>query len=179
MRKRTAGNDALLFRDVELPGDPPMKPAALRPDVPLFVAAALLMAGAWRTGGSPRVIHLVANEYAFIAPETTPAGLTTFTLENRGLKFHEVLVGLLRPGASGADIIATHKQGIGFRQLGQFYLEGDPSGALFASPGKTSAGSLTLDLQRGRSYVLVCQLRDSTGAVQHAMLGMFRILRVE
>ena len=139
----------------------------------------MLVAGAWRSDSSPRMIHLVANEYAFIAPEVTPAGPTTFTLENQGTKFHEVLVGLLRPGAGGAEIIATHKQGIGFRQLAQFYLEGDASGALFASPGKTSAGSLTLDLKRGRSYVLVCQLRDSTGAVQHAMLGMFRVLRVE
>jgi hypothetical protein len=156
-----------------------MKPASLRPPVPLVVALALLALVAWRPASSPRVIHLVANEYAFIAPETTPAGPTTFTLENQGSKFHEVLVGLLRPGAGGADIIATHKQGIGFRQLGQFYLEGDAGGALFASPGKTSAMSLTVDLQRGRSYVLVCQLRDSTGAVQHVMLGMFRILRVE
>lgn len=179
MRKRTAGGVALLFRDAELPGNPLVKPLALRPVVPLFVAVALLMTGGWRSGAAPRVIHLVANEYAFIAPESTPAGLTTFTLENQGSKFHEVLVGLLRPGAGGADIIATHKQGVGFRQLGQFYLEGDPSGALFASPGRTSAGSLTLDLRRGRSYVLVCQLRDSTGAVQHVMLGMFRIVRVE
>ncbi len=136
-------------------------------------------AGAWRAQAPARTIRLVANEYAFIAPEVTPAGPTTFSLENQGTKFHEVLVGLLRPGAGAAEILATHKQGIGFRQLAQFYLDGDASGALFASPGKTSAGSITLDLRRGRSYVLLCQLRDSTGGIQHAMLGMFRILRVE
>jgi hypothetical protein len=156
-----------------------MKPAALRAGAPLFVAVTLLLAGAWRSVGSPRVIHLVANEYAFIAPEVTPAGPTSFTLENQGTKYHEVLIGLLRPGAGAAEIVAAHKQGIGFRQLAQFYLDGDASGALFAAPGKTSAASLMLDLRGGRSYVLICQLRDSTGAMPHALLGMFRILRVQ
>jgi hypothetical protein len=156
-----------------------MRPHLLRYALPLPVLAVLVVAGAWRTSTPPRVFHLIANEYAFIAPESTPAGPTTFTLENRGTKFHEVLVGLLRPGAGAAEIVATHKQGIGFRQLAQYYLDGDASGALFASPGKTSAGSITLALKPGRSYALVCQLRDSTGAIQHAMLGMFRVLRVE
>jgi hypothetical protein len=146
---------------------------------PLSLVAAFLIVGAWPSATPPRVIHLIANEYAFIAPEVTRAGPTTFTLENRGAKFHEVLVGLLRPGAGAAEIVAAHKQGVGFRQLAQYYLDGDASGALFAGPGKTSAAGLTIDLQRGRSYVLVCQLRDSVGAVQHASLGMFRILRVE
>lgn len=146
---------------------------------PLSLAAALVVAGTWTPGGQPRVIHVIANEYAYIAPEVTRAGPTTFTLENRGTKFHELLIGLLRPGASAAQIVATHQQGIGFRQLSQFYLDGDADAALFASPGKTSAARVTVDLLAGRSYVLLCQLRDSTGAVQHAALGMFRILRVE
>jgi hypothetical protein len=146
---------------------------------PLSFIGLALFATAWRPAAAPRVIHIVANEYAFIAPEVTPAGPTTFTLENRGMKFHEVLIGLMRPGAGPAQVVAAHQQGAGFRVLSQYYLEGDAGGAIFASPGNTSIVSLTVDLQRGRSYVLLCQLRDSVGAMQHAALGMFRILRVE
>jgi hypothetical protein len=151
----------------------------LRRAGPPVLVGALLLAAARYPGAQPRAIHLVASEYSFVAPETTPPGPTTFTLENRGTKFHEVLIGLLRPGAGAAEIVATHKLGVPFRQLSQHYLEGDASAALFAGPGQTSPASVTIDLKSGRSYVLVCQLRDSVGAVQHAAMGMFRVVRVE
>lgn len=127
----------------------------------------------------PRAIHVVANDYAFATPETTPAGPTTFTLENRGSKFHEMFIGLLKPGATAAQIAVTHQQGIGFRQLSGAYLDGDATVALFASPGAASPARATVDLLSGRSYVIFCQLRDSLGGPQHAALGMFRVLRVE
>lgn len=143
------------------------------------VVIALLIGTACAVPPAPRAIHVVANDYAFATPETTPAGPTTFTLENRGAKFHEMFIGLLKPGATAAQIAATHQQGIGFRQLPGEYLEGDVTVALFASPGAVSPARVTVDLLGGRSYVVFCQLRDSLGAPQHAALGMFRVLRVE
>jgi hypothetical protein len=157
-------------------GDP-MLLQPLRPTGRLPLVAAFLIAGVWHA--APRVIHVIASDYSLTGPESVRPGATTFTLENRGAKFHEMFIGLLRPGAGAAEIVAAHKQGVGFRLLSQFYLDGDADAALMAAPGKTSAARITVDLLRGRSYVLFCQLRDSVGALQHAALGMFRILRVE
>ena len=105
------------------------------------------------------------------------AGPVTFTFENRGAKQHELFIGLLRSGATPAQIMDAHQKGIGFRQLPSVYLDGEPSAALFAWPAKTSSARVTLDLVRGRTYVLFCQLRDSIGLPQHAALGMVRLLR--
>jgi hypothetical protein len=127
----------------------------------------------------PQTIHVIAHDYAFSTPEAAHAGPVTFTLENRGTKQHELFIGLLRPRTTSAQITEAHQKGITFRQLPDVYLDGEPSVALFAWPGKTSPARVTLDLVRGRSYILFCQLRDSIGLPQHAALGMFRLLQVE
>ena len=123
-------------------------------------------------------VHVIAHDYAFVAPESARAGRVTFTLENRGAKLHELFIGLLRPGTTPAQILEAHTKGIPFRQLSTVYLEGDPAVALFASPGTASPARAMLDLERGRSYILFCQLRDTIGLPQHAAMGMFRLLRV-
>lgn len=128
---------------------------------------------------APPGIHVVAGDYAFQSPEAARPGPTVFTLENRGAKDHEMFIGLLRPEATAPQILAAHRKGLGFRQLPDVHLDGAASAALFAAPGTTSAARVTLDLLRGRSYVLFCQLRDSIGAPQHAALGMFRVLRID
>jgi hypothetical protein len=134
--------------------------------------------GACKGAEQPFAIDVVANEYAFVSPDSTRSGPTVFALANRGAKDHELFIGLLRPGATTSQIAAAHQQGVGFRQLPKIYLDGAASVALIASPGTTSPARVTLDLLPGRSYVLFCQLRDSVGAPQHAALGMFRLLRV-
>ncbi|HEV8260271.1 MAG TPA: hypothetical protein VGQ19_05875 [Burkholderiales bacterium] len=134
--------------------------------------------GACKRAEQPVAIDVVANDYAFTSPDSTPSGPTVFTLANRGTKDHELFIGLLRPEATAAQIAAAHQQGIGFRQLPKIYLDGAASVALIAAPGTTSPARVTLNLLPGRSYVLFCQLRDSVGAPQHAALGMFRLLRV-
>lgn len=123
-------------------------------------------------------VHVVANDFAFTAPDSAQAGRTTFTMENRGTRVHEMFIGLLRPNVTAAQITVAHQKGLGFRQLRGVYLDDDLDVALFAWPGETSAASATLDLAQGRSYILLCQLRDSLGMPQHAALGMFKVLHV-
>jgi len=126
----------------------------------------------------PVSINVVARDYAFTAPDSTRSGPTVFTLNNQGTKDHELFIGLLRPGATPAQITAAHQQGIPFRQLSKAYLDEPVGVALIAAPRTASPARVTLDLLPGRSYVLFCQLRDSLGAPQHAAMGMFHVLRV-
>ena len=138
----------------------------------------------WAVGTRSRhppavTIRVIAHDYAFTAPETAKAGATTFTLENRGTKVHEMFIGLLRQGLGAEQIAVAHQRNINFRDLSKAYLDGDVSVALFAWPGKASPARASLDLVAGRSYILLCQLRDSLTMPQHAALGMFRVLRVD
>lgn len=126
----------------------------------------------------PSRIRVIAQDYALEAPDSARAGSTAFEFENHGAKDHELFVGLLRPGVQTADIVAAHQKGLGFRQLQNAYLDGAAGGMLFALPGTRSAATLVVPLAAGRSYILLCQLRDSVGAPQHAALGMFHVLRV-
>ena len=124
----------------------------------------------------PIVVHVIAHDYAFEAPEVARAGLVTFDFENRGEKDHELLVGLLRPGMGASDIVAAHQKGTGFSKLQDAYLDGAAPGVLFATPHTRSPATFTLPFVAGRTYVLLCQLRDSVGATQHAAMGMFRFM---
>ena len=53
------------------------------------------------------------------------------------------------------------------------------NGALLAGPGELSRAQLIVPLARGKTYVLLCQLRDTLGTPQHAVLGMFRMLHAK
>ena len=78
------------------------------------------------------------------------------------------------------DIVATHqKVGVSFRTLQNEYLDGAAVGMLYAAPGTRSPARLSVPALTGRSYVLLCQLRDSVGMPQHIVLGMFKVLRVQ
>ena len=127
----------------------------------------------------PQDIHVVANDYALLAPDTVPAGLARFSLENRGRAVHELMLGLLQPGKGARDIVQAGQANVRFRDLPQHYLEDPSFGAQFAWPGATSPAQITVRLQAGRDYALLCTLRDSTTAPMHAALGMLRVLRVK
>ena len=124
-------------------------------------------------------VHVVARDYALQAPDTLRAGRTEFELENAGGRVHELIVALVRPGTTAADIMAAHQRGLTLRQLPGAYLDGIAGGALFAAPGASSPATLTVSLASGRDYVLLCQLRDTVGASTHAMLGMFHLVHVK
>jgi hypothetical protein len=124
----------------------------------------------------PRTLHVIATEYALQAPDSADAGTTIFTLQNRGRLVHELVIGLLRPGAGARQMVEAAQHNARLRDLGNLYLDGPPFGALMSWPGVTSSGRFTLDLRSGRDYALLCQLRDSTQAPQHSALGMVRVL---
>ena len=126
--------------------------------------------------GQSAAVRVIARDYALTAPDSVRAGSVRFEFENQGTRDHELLIGLLRPGTTAADIIAAHQRGVGFRQLPTAYLENAVSGMLFAAPGTRSPATLIVPLISGRAYVLLCQLRDSIGAPSHAVLGMFHLI---
>jgi len=143
-----------------------------------FLGVLMAALGACSASTAPPVVPVVASDYAFSAPDTVAAGLTAFSLENRGAQQHEMHIGLLRPGFAPSQIVEAARRGTGFRLLSEVYLEGAMHGALFAWPRTTSPARLTVELVRGRSYILLCTFRDSTAAPQHAALGMFHFLQV-
>jgi hypothetical protein len=128
--------------------------------------------------GDPRVVRVVTTDYALQAPDSVPAGVTQFVVENRGQVPHEMVIGLLRPDMGIPQMVGAARENVRLRVLSDRYLDGPPYGAVFAWPGATSAGRMTVDLQKGQRYALLCTLRDSTEAPQHAALGMVRVLRV-
>lgn len=139
-----------------------------------------LHSGAIRGQRTPLVtVRVVARDYALQGPDTLRAGRVEFELQNEGSKVHELIVALVRPGTTIADIVAAHQRGLTLRQLPTAYLDGIAGGVLFASPGASSPATLTVALLGGREYVLLCQLRDSVGASSHAMLGMFHLVHVK
>jgi len=124
-------------------------------------------ASAPRTSDAAQVT-IVGDDYAFLQPPTTlPAGLTLFSFQNRGRVRHEMVVGLLKPGVSVRDYLDVVKQ-LGRRRD----LLESTIGLLMATPADTSGGRLLAWLIPGRSYIVVCTLRDTPDAQPHAMLGM-------
>lgn len=132
-----------------------------------------------RAGKAATIVRVVALDYAFQSPDSVAAGSVAFEFENRGQRFHELMVGLLRPGVTASDIASAHQRGINFRQLTDAYLAEGVSGMLFAEAGELSPAQLVVPLARGKTYVLLCQLRDSLGKPQHVQLGMFRLLHAK
>jgi hypothetical protein len=117
---------------------------------------------------APTQVTIVGNDYAFVqAPTTLPAGETLFAFENRGKVRHEFSLGLLKPGVAIQDVLNMVTQGGRRRNLIE-----SPIGILIANPSDTSGGRLLARLMPGRSYVVICTLRDTAGAQPHAALGM-------
>jgi hypothetical protein len=129
-------------------------------------------------GGRSHDIRVVASDYALHAPDSVASGLAHFTLENRGRVVHELVVGLLQRGKGAREIVEAAQANARLRDLPAQYLEGPPFAAQFAWPGATSPATVTVELQAGREYALICTLRDTMTAPQHAALGMLRVLRV-
>ena len=148
--------------------------------VAFILGAALAIAPRTFAQPSSQVVKVVAHDYALQAPDSIRAtNQITFEFENEGKRDHELIIGLLRPGMGANEIVATHQKGANFRQLQDSYLDGAAVGMLYAAPGTKSPARLSVPAVTGRSYILLCQLRDSAGMPQHVLLGMFKVLRVQ
>jgi hypothetical protein len=118
---------------------------------------------------SPAQVAILGDDYAFLHPPTTlPSGETLFAFENRGKVRHEMSLALLKPGVTADDAMrAVMDPGARRRDLYDKSI-----GVLLAFPGDTAGGRLLVRLIPGRTYVILCTLRDKPDAPQHIALGM-------
>lgn len=120
-------------------------------------------------GGTPYEVTVVARDFAFDAPDSIPAGVTTFRLENQGPGLHQIDVVRLDPGHTAeefADVMAAKEPWPTWMTF--------LGGANAPEAGGTALA--TLDLGPGH-YLLTCLIvapDKNTGrpvsSVQHGMM---------
>ena len=116
----------------------------------------------------PMVVNIVATDYAFAAPDTIPAGLTTFTMLNQGRELHQaVLVGAA--DKTWQELQAAMTAPGPFAPWLKF-----PGGPGVVAGGDSS--NATARLAPG-NYFIVCFIAGPDG-VMHVMKGMVRRLVV-
>jgi hypothetical protein len=121
---------------------------------------------------TPRTVVVRGLDYAFQAPDTVPAGLTLFVLENQGTVRHELVLVRLKQGHTLAEVIAAKTP------PERLALYDGIVGLIVAEPGARAMGTLTTDLTQGRTYVLTCNLRDAPDKQLHLAQGMAHVLQV-
>ena len=122
-------------------------------------------------------VMITASEYAFVAPETIPAGLVTLRLVNRGTELHHAVLWRLEQGKTLADLQA------GLAQAMKHPAEPPPPPppwlTFLGGPNAVLAGDtamVTETLAPG-NYALVCLIPGPDG-VPHVAKGMLRPLVV-
>jgi uncharacterized cupredoxin-like copper-binding protein len=144
----------------------------------LVAAATVMAAGCGRAeaaparvaaAADPRVVTVVAREFAFQAPDEVPAGLVTFQLQNRGTALHHMAIMRLDDGKTLQDLFAAFQAGGAPPAWAH-----DVGGPNAPDPGSDS--NATLMLEPG-SYALLCFV-DMPDHVPHVMKGMAKLLRV-
>lgn len=137
----------------------------------LFVIASTAVAagGRDRSAFTPpagsHVVTIVAREYSFSMPDSIPAGLTTFVLEDEGKENHHLELVKLAPGKTMADVMAL------FTKPGTPPIGLTPVGGP-NTPGPGGESNMTLVLQPGR-YVAFCVIPAPDGK-PHIMHGMIK-----
>ena len=116
------------------------------------------------------VVTLTATDYAFEAPDTIPAGFTTFRLVNNSEQFHMAQLIKLEGGRTLDDFLKAYSEA--FRTVGPrpewAKRLGGPGGA--EPHGGSNA---TLHLEPG-SYAWICLMNPPPDRVPHVMKGMAR-----
>ena len=108
---------------------------------------------------APNVVRLTATEYAFQAPDTLPAGWTTFHLTNQGEEVHYGHIVQLEPGRTVEELVDAYAEAIRTSGPRPKWVTrfGGPGGA---TPGDSS--NVTQYLEPG-SYVWICPVEDGDG----------------
>ena len=121
------------------------------------------------TTRAPNVVALSADEYTVTAPDTIPAGWTTFRLANHGEEIHYGHMVRLDSGKTVQQMVEAYAEAI--RTSGprpKWVLRfGGPGGAV---PGDSS--NSTQYLEPG-SYVWICPVEDNSGT-PHFAKGEFK-----
>ena len=119
---------------------------------------------------NPRVVTVVARDFAFQAPDEVPAGVVTFQLQNRGAALHHMSVIRLDGGKTLQDLLAAMQASPG--KLPAWAHEvGGPN-----APDPGADSNATMLLEPG-NYALLCFV-DMPDNVPHIMKGMMKPLRV-
>lgn len=145
-----------------------------------FACFALVRQGAGQTSAQrqpevPQQIEVVAHDYAFSPlPRHVAAGPTVFSFANQGTVRHEASISRLRDGVTVDDLLKVVREGGRARDVVESSV-----GILIAGPGTSPDGKLRVDLLPGKSYVVICTLRDRPDAPAHAMLGMYAAFKAE
>ena len=118
---------------------------------------------------APNVVSLTATEYSLAAPDTIPAGWTTFRLHNHGTDVHYGHMVRLDPGKTVEELVAAYAEAIRTSGPRPKWVTrfGGPGGA---APGDSSSD--TQYLEPG-SYVWICPVEDDKGT-PHFSKGEFK-----
>ena len=125
--------------------------------------------------GAPETPAIVVGglDYTFDLPSPVPSGPLEIAFENRGEVRHELILALLRPGATLVELTEAVVNG---EDRDPFVERMD--GILVAEPAETGLGRLIAELEPGRTYALICTFRDTPGDPTHVALGMIRTFEV-
>lgn len=116
---------------------------------------------------APPTVHVIATDYAFQAPDTLPAGLTSFHLMNNGKEMHHLVLLRLAEGQTVADLQKMKPGAI----PADVMMVGGPNPAL-----PSSTAEATVNLQPG-NYAMLCVIPAPDGK-PHLMKAMIRPLTV-
>jgi hypothetical protein len=117
-------------------------------------------------------VTIGAREYAFVAPDTIPAGLTTFILRDTGKEPHETSIVRLDDGKTSKDFLVFARDTTPMPDPAWMHWIGGPGGTFPGGPGANA----TMILAPGH-YVMVCFVPSPTGQ-PHMLLGMIKDLTV-
>ena len=108
---------------------------------------------------APNVVSLAATEYSLTAPDTIPAGWTTFRLHNHGTEVHYGHMVRLDSAKTVEELVAAYANAIRTSGPRPKWITrfGGPGGA---APGDSSSN--TQYLEPG-SYVWICPVEDDKG----------------
>ena len=115
----------------------------------------------------PPTVHVTATDYAFEAPDSLPAGLTSFHLMNTGKELHHLVLYRLAEGQSMDSLL----KGFGGPIPSTAVMIGGPNPAVPAGSAEA-----TVNLKEGK-YVMFCVIPGPDGK-PHVMKGMVRELTV-
>lgn len=118
---------------------------------------------------APALVTVTASDFAFAAPATIPAGLTTVRLVSQGKEMHHVQLVRLDEGHTVEELMQAAGAHGPLPSWARFV--GGPNAPM---PGGTSEA--TVDLPAG-TYALVCFIPSADG-VPHLMKGMVKPLTV-
>ena len=133
--------------------------------VPLFASIALFGACDDDDDDASAAIALQGREFAFEGvPASLDAGEHSFSFENIGSEFHEVIVRKLPEGMTLEQALQLPEE------EADEVLFGGVLAVLFAQPGQQGTATVTATLTPG-TYGLLCFIENEDGP--HAIQGMF------